>query len=163
MRHQLIIFAILSLALLAQTATGQIRYESYSNARFDYSIDYPVNLLVPQRESTNGDGRAFLAKKGDAKMLVWGQYNALFDTLTNAYQSDLEERGAGVTYKILLKDSYVISGTKAGKIYYQKTMLSGTDGDGDATFATFTIEYKKSEKAKYDPIVARISKSFKFN
>ncbi len=101
-------------------------------------------------------------KSGSAELRVWGQYNALFDTLKKAYLSDLKERGAGVTYKTLLADGYVISGTKGGKIYYQKTILSGTDGDAGATFATFVIQYNKSEKAKWDPVAAKISRSFKF-
>ena len=148
--------------IFVSSALGQIKYQTYSNARFAYSIDYPTDLLTPQDESQNGDGRVFMAKKGSAELRVWGQYNALFDTLKTAYLSDLKERGAGVTYKTLLADGYVISGTKGGKVYYQKTILSGTDGDAGATFATFVIQYNKSEKAKWDPVAAKISRSFKF-
>ena len=155
--------AILSLLFVVQAVNGQTKFESYDNARFEYSIQYPVDILTPQDEAQNGDGRAFLSPDGTVKMLVWGQYNALFDTLKKAYLSDLRERSKGVTYKALLKKSYVISGVKDGKIFYQKTMLNGKDGDGGAVFATFTIEYDKADKSKYDPVVRKIAASFKFN
>lgn len=147
---------------MSQSAASQNTYESYSNSRFEYSIDYPTEIFTPQEEAPNGDGRVFLGK-GGSELRVWGQYNALFDTLKKAFADDVKVRGAAVTYKALLKDGYVISGAKGGKIFYQKTMLKGTDGDGGAVWATFTVEYKRSEKAKYDPIVRRIASSFKFD
>ncbi len=162
MRRISIVIVAIAAAILAGSALGQTKYQTYSNARFAYSIDYPADLLVPQDEAQNGDGRVFKAKRGDAELRVWGQYNALFDTLKKSYLSDLKERGSGVTYKTLLTASYVISGTKDGKIYYQKTILSGTDGDAGATFATFVIQYNKAEKATWDPVAAKISRSFKF-
>ena len=162
MRSLLFSISFLAILILSQSAMGQSAYETYSNSRFEYSIDYPKAIFTPQEEAPNGDGRVFLGK-GGSELRVWGQNNALFDTLKKAYADDLKERGAAVTYKALLKDGYVISGAKGGKVFYQKTMLNGTDGDGGAIWATFTIEYRKKEKAKYDPIVRRIASSFKFD
>ena len=142
---------------------AQVKYETYANSRFGYVIEYPVGVLTPQDEAQNADGRAFFSKDKTAEMRVWGQYNALFDTLKKAYLSDLKERPTGISYKVLLKNSYVISGTRGGKIFYQKTMLHGKDGESGAIFCTFTIEYRAADKAKYDPIVKRISTSLQFN
>jgi len=33
-------------------------FDTYCNARFGYCIHYPNDLLYPQREADNGDGRA---------------------------------------------------------------------------------------------------------
>lgn len=162
MKNTFLLSVTLMLLFAAHAAFGQGKYDTYSNARFNYSIDYPSGLFTPHDESTNGDGRVFKAKKGTAKLLAWGQYNALFDTLKKAYASDLKERGGGVTYKALLNDGYVISGTKGGRIFYQKTILSGKDGDSGAVFATFLLEYPAAEKAVYDSVASRISRSFKF-
>ncbi len=145
---------------LPRAGFTQTTYDTYTNARFGYSIAYPSGILEPQEEAENGDGRVFLSADNSVELRVWGQYNALFQTLKKAYQSDLKERGKGVTYKLLSKHSYVISGVKDGRIYYQKTMLSGKDGDAGAIFCTFNIEYERSEKAKYDPIVRKIARSF---
>ncbi len=162
MRSSIITLSLFTIFLLVQTSAGQSGYVTYYNSRFEYSIKYPTKVFVPQEESANGDGRVFLAK-GGAELRVWGQYNALMDTVREAYENDLNEYGRGVTYKVLQNNGYVISGTKGNKVYYQKTMLNGSDGDGGAVFATFTIEYKKTEKAKYDPIVTKIAASFRFD
>ena len=162
MRSSIITISIFTIFLLAQTTAGQSDYVTYYNSRFEYSIKYPTKVFFPQEEAPNGDGRVFAAK-GGAELRIWAQYNALMETLKEAYQSDLKEHGAGVTYKVLQSNGYVISGTKGNKVYYQKTLLNGSDGDGGAVFATFTIEYKKSEKAKYDAIVTKIAASFKFD
>ncbi|MEQ1605911.1 MAG: hypothetical protein ABL999_13690 [Pyrinomonadaceae bacterium] len=163
MRICLVLSTFLSVLLLASIALAQSNYDTYSNARFEYDLKYPANIFTPQEEAQNGDGRVFLSKDGTARILVWGQYNALFDTLKKAYFSDLKEHPKGVTYKALLKDGYVISGVRDKKIFYQKTMLNGQDGDGGAVFATFLIEYKATDKDKFDPIVRKIAASFKFN
>ncbi|MEP6947144.1 MAG: hypothetical protein ABJA02_14585 [Acidobacteriota bacterium] len=162
MRNSRTLAACATVLILSAAASGQIKYETYSNARFAYSIDYPSSLMVAHEEAPNADGRVFSAKKGIAELRVWGQSNALADSLRKAYLSDLKERPAGVTHKTLLKDSYVISGARNGKIFYQRTILSGADGDVSATFATFLLEYDSKDKARFDAAVTKISRSFKF-
>jgi hypothetical protein len=157
-----ILSSLFGILLLSQPVWAQIKYETYINSRYSYSIGYPKGILTPQPEADNGDGRVFTTRDGAAELRVWGMYNALSDTLKKAYLNDLKERGSGVTYKVLMRDGYVISGVHGNKVYYQKTILQGSDGDTGATFSTFTVEYKKSQKAKYDPIVRRIASSFRF-
>ena len=72
MRSSIITISLFTLFLLVQTAVGQSGYVTYYNSRFEYSIKYPVKVLVPQEEAENGDGRVFLAK-GGAELRVWGQ------------------------------------------------------------------------------------------
>src|ERR1041385_1331675 len=57
-------------------AADQYKWKMYTNARFQYSICYPPDLLVPQGEPENADGQKFLAKDG-AKLIVFGRHNAL--------------------------------------------------------------------------------------
>lgn len=163
MRIPFVSFMFFAIVLLSSEAFGQTNYETYSNARFEYTIKYPADIFTPQEEAQNGDGRAFLSKDGTAKVLVWGQYNALFKALKTAYNDDLKSHPKGVTYKALLKSGYVLSGVSGGKIFYQKTLLNGKDGDGGAVFATFHIEYRSADKAKFDPIVRTMTASFKFD
>ena len=163
MRISCVSFIFFAIALLSPATNGQTNYETYSNARFEYALKYPADIFTPQEEAQNGDGRAFLSKDGTAKVLVWGQYNALFKTLKTSYSEDLKSRKKGVSYKALLKDGYVISGKSGGKIFYQKTIFNGKDGDGGAAFGTFQIEYRSSDKAKFDPIVRNMAASFKFD
>jgi hypothetical protein len=141
------------------TVVAQDQYRTYRNSRFTYSISYPANLLYPQGESANGDGQRFLSKDGRAELIVWGSNNALNEKLRDVYERETSA-GAGhpkriVTYKILQPGWFVVSGSEAGRIFYQKTMLKGD------VFKTFRAEYDESDKARFNPIVKRIEKSFK--
>src|SRR5262249_34542702 len=129
-------------------------YHTYSNARFAYSISYPANLLAPQGEAENGDGQAFRSKDGGAEMRVWGQYNVNNETLRVAFDKAVSEWGKGVSYKVMRPGWFVVTALVDGKIHYRKTMLRRD------VFKTFEIEYHESQKATYDPVTARVSKSF---
>lgn len=126
-------------------------YRTYTNARYNYSISYPSNLLVPQGEADNGDGQAFLSKDGSAEMRVYGSQ----DLGGGLRQSFLEaQAGKEVSYKTMKGNWFVVSGRSGGKIFYQKTMLKG------GALKTFTIEYDESQRSTYDAATARIARSF---
>ena len=152
------VLAVLSFSWPMQTRT-QPGYRTYHNARFDYSISYPADLVIPQGESVNGDGQRFLSKDGKAELLVYGTYNSLDqtlnDVLTQASERSPDHQDRVVTYKVLRGDWFVVSGTENGRIFYQKTMLR------DATFKTFRIEYDESQKQTFDSVTAVIARSFK--
>ena len=152
------VLAILSFSSPLQTRTPH-GYRTYHNARFDYSISYPADLLIPQGESVNGDGQRFLSKDGRAELLVYGSYNSLNQTLNDVLTQETERSpdhpNRVVTYKVLRGDWFVLSGTENGQIFYQKTMLR------DSTFKTFRIEYDESQKQTFDSITAIIARSFK--
>ncbi len=156
MRTLLLIF---TLFLSTQLAVAADSYETYHNDKFDYSIDYPKDILFPQGEADNGDGQKFLSKDADTSLVVYASNNTLDKSLEEAYRE--ESRGGTaenpkrvVTYKVLEDNWFVVSGYNAGRIFYQKTLLSG------GTFKTFMLEYDESEKARYDAIAKHIEKSF---
>ncbi|HLM02454.1 MAG TPA: hypothetical protein VK400_15485, partial [Pyrinomonadaceae bacterium] len=75
----------------------------------------------------------------------------------------LKDYGAeGVTYKVLLKTGFVISGTKGGKIFYRKTLFRKVTAELEV-FYTFTVEYNESERRKFDAAVRKIARSFRFD
>jgi hypothetical protein len=129
----------------------RITYRTYSNARYAFRIAYPLGILVPQGEPDNGDGQKFLSRDGSASLLAFGS-NRLDRSLQDEFQSAQENRA--VTYKVLKRDMFVVSGTQNGKIFYQKTLLRGD------TFKTFLIEYDEDKRATFDPITSRIASSF---
>lgn len=150
---------LITLVLWTHSAIAVDTYETYHNEKFDYSIDYPKDVLFPQGESDNNDGQKFLSKDAEVSLLVYGSNNALDKSLEEVYRE--ESRGGTaenpkrvVTYKMLEDNWFVVSGYNAGRIFYQKTLLSG------GVFKTFILEYDESEKARYDAIAKRIEKSF---
>ena len=68
------------------------------------------------------------------------------------------EAGEVITYQAQGKDWFVISGTKgADGIFYERHLLS----HGKELTEGFVMSYPARLKQKYDPIVARMSKSFR--
>lgn len=152
----LLIFTVAIVSTIANVA-AQTTYRTYHNARFDYSISYPVKLLIPQGEPVNGDGQRFTSRDGRAEMLVYGSHNSLDKTLRQVYDEEIshpEHPDRTVTYQVFRGDWFVMSGTENGRVFYQKTMLR------NGVFKTFRIEYDRSEKRTYDAITATISRSF---
>jgi len=145
--------------LLAAAAVSQVRYSTYSNGRFGYSIDYPSSLLAMERAPENDDGRTFRSKDGSVEMRVWGQYNVLFSTLGEYYANSLRVLDGKPTYSKLGERDYAFSGYRKGKIYYERLYVA-TSADGD-TYLTFTVEYPKTKRSTWDPIVAHIARSLK--
>jgi len=60
-----------------------------------------------------------------------------------------------VTYQVLRRDWFVVSGIEDGRVFYQKTILRND------VFKTFRIEYDESEKGVFDPITTKIASSFR--
>lgn len=154
------IAAILAIAFAwPMEAKAQHQYRTYHNVRFDYSISYPADLLIPQGEPVNGDGQRFVSRDSRTELLVYGAYNSLEQTLRDVFEQEsgrpAEHPNRVVTYKVLRDDWFVVSGAENGRIFYQKTMLR------DSTFKTFRIEYDESQKRMFDPITAVIARSFK--
>lgn len=165
--RRILLSILLSLFIFAPTGQAQRRagrqggmtYNTYANARFGYSIAYPVGILYPQGEADNGDGQKFLSKDGQATMLVYGGHQLDDVPLSDMYEAASKEKalnGASrnVTMKVLKKDWFVISGYAGGRVFYQKTMLR------NGVIKTFIIEYDRAQKSIYDSITARVSRSF---
>jgi len=149
---------LLSIAVLT---AGQIRhnYRTYHNSRFDYSISYPADILIPQGEAINGDGQKFFSRDRRTEMLVYGSHNSLDQTLKQVYEGQISRRSEHpnriITYKVLKHDWFVVSGIEDDRIFYQKTFLRNN------VFKTFRIEYHEGDKQLFNSITSRISNSFK--
>jgi hypothetical protein len=153
MKKLLFLFSICAALISAQTTFGQKKWTTYENARFGYSIQYPSDLLLPRDEADNGDGRIF--SNNASEMRVFASNMLLHETLNGEFNALLKEHKK-VSYKVLRKNFFVVSGVKDKRIFYQKTIARP-----DGVFLTFYIEYVEEERADYDKIVAKIVGSFK--
>jgi len=153
----LVCCAGLVLLLNAQApAADHHTWKVYTNVRFQYSICYPEDLLAPQAEAGNSDGRKFLAKDG-AKLIVFGQNNALNETLQDALDdtaSRLTGASGKVTYKAVKPDWFVVSGENGQSIFYAKTLYAHEQ------FKAFELTYSSGASAVYKPIVSRLASCF---
>jgi len=131
----------------------------YCNNRYAYCLSYPKDLMLPQPESGNGDGRIFTDKSGKEVLRVYGTSALDMDgnptTLKAQYQSELQQAGRKITYKTEGKGFYVISGYENGHLFYQKT-ISNSEG-----FCYAILTYSEHERSTYDPLCAQLFRSFK--
>ncbi len=153
-------YLLFFLLLLPQTLTAENNYQTYSNARFNYSIDYPANLLIPQGEAPNGDGQIFASRDQEARMIIYGTHNVLEQTIQDLFKKESQDASSkqitkNVTYKRQKDNWFVVSGYIGPKIFYQKTFLSND------MFKSFYIEYPQNQRHLYDPILSRLGSSFK--
>lgn len=151
--------SLLVVLFICSVGFGQTKYSNYKNDRFFFSIDYPETLLKMQPEPENDDGRTFLSADSSVEMRVWGQYNALSETIKSKYSATLKSFPVKPSYMVLGPTRYVVSGIREDKIVYIKTLYR-KDKEADV-FYTLTIEYPVSQKSKWDAVVTHISNSFK--
>ena len=127
-------------------------WATYDNSRFLYEICYPSDLLTPQPEADNGDGRAFTAANG-ASLRVWGNYNVSDESLATVVK-DLTPDGATVSYRHLTGKSAVISGQVGDAIFYAKVLFEKGD---TGTLRSFVLTYPADAASTYNPVVARLA------
>ena len=158
-RHLISVVLFLISVLGCNVAFSEVR-GIYRNSRFGYSIEYPANLLYPQGESENGDGQKFSSRDSRVVLIVYGSNNALEESLEEKYLMDSkgmtwEHPKRVVTYKVLRKNWYVVSGVELDSIFYSKTIRV------EGGFSTFEIRYPKADEKLIEPLIGKISSSFK--
>ncbi|MGB4336313.1 MAG: hypothetical protein WBJ41_15850 [Chromatiaceae bacterium] len=153
-------YFLLALFLLAPLAPAAENFQTYHNPRFDYAIEYPANLLIPQGEADNGDGQVFVSPDQQARFKIYGTHNVLEESIKDLFHKESQDVATGkitkkVTYKRQKNNWFVISGYIGNKIFYQKTLLSNDQ------FKTFYMEYPETQRHLYDHILGRMASSFK--
>ncbi len=155
MRCKSALAAMVTAVLLAASVAKADGWLTYQNDRYGTTIDYP-DVFKMQPPPDADDGRKFKSADG-ADFTVSASYFAL-DLTVATYRDYIVENldpGSTITYETRGKNWFVISGTVGDKIFYEKHRLShGMNED-------LVMSYPASLKQTYDPIVARMAKSFR--
>jgi hypothetical protein len=152
---------IATTALLAATLPGSAAqdnhaWKTYTNERFGFSVCYPSDLLRPGTAPDNNDGLTFIGSNG-AKIAAWGSLNAMDWTLADSARQDeqrLAHDAGRVTYKVIRKAFYVLSGRKGDQIFYNRTALA------NCKFSAVELTYPTADSAIWNAISARVSQCF---
>ncbi|MGL5087456.1 MAG: hypothetical protein ACRC68_17345, partial [Clostridium sp.] len=128
------------------------KYIKYTNSRFGFSIEYP-DFLEMQEAPTNDDGRIFISKDKNIKLVVSGYNNVLNDTVNSLYNDDINKL-INIGYKSISERSYVVT-WRDGDIMKYKSVVVGID-----KINNFTVEYNKKYDNDMNIITGEIYNSF---
>jgi hypothetical protein len=154
---------VIVLLALGALAVGPCRaaqdWQSYSNQRYGFHLQYPANVFTLERSAKAGDGELFVAKDGDARLLVGSLTNA--SRFTPASYQQYVAQNSYPDYRIhyrRLGDSwFALSGEGNGNIFYEKAMFSCAG----RLITSFAMIYGSDRRQAFDRIVERIENSFR--
>lgn len=137
------------------------KFNTYCNDRFQFCIEYPKNF-TPQGESHNGDGQSFLSEDKKSTLIVSGIMSIVDVNPTIKEHFEMVTIDENITYKVLKKDFFIISGyNKNGDIFYQKTLAKNFKENNKNTlpdyYQTLKIVYPKNQSKKYSEYCKKIS------
>ncbi len=145
----------------AQQAFGA-EWGTYSNARYGFSVDYPLDVFDIQKAADNGDGITMETNDRDVEFRAYGFSNGDKLSLKEVQTIILEDSTTrDVTYKRIKNNWIVISGYEMEgerrMIFYQRLAANSNL----RSFSAFEIIYPESERAIYDPMLKHLSLSLK--
>jgi hypothetical protein len=159
MKAMLTAAALAWLATALSGASADERWTTYVNDRFGTSLSYPADVFVMQPPPENDDGRTLVAADG-GKILVFGGYNVMDETLASKRASLTGIDYAFIGYNATGKNWFVVSGYRATggvkSVFYEKYIVSAPS----ETIHSLIVTYPAALKARYDPIVERVAASF---
>ena len=145
-----------AVAPLATTITAS-RWETYTNTRYGVMIDYPADLFAIRPPPPDNAGRDFTANKVGARFFVYSLANALDSSVEELQAEDVLDIGDGVAEKKNGADWYQVVAAKGTETILRRVLLS----EGGTMVHRLEIAYPKSAATAFEPIVARMIKSFR--
>ena len=144
----------LCFSLALARAASEPTFTHFCGGRFGVCVDYPANLKM-EAPPYNDDGRGFSDGKG-FELSVSGINNILDDTVESSMKGYAESKDIfdKITYRARGKNWFVLSGYKGGDVVYVKVYV------GKAANNELHMTYPAQKKNVYDPIAAKISRSF---
>ncbi len=115
----------------------------------------PTSLPSAPRPPTNGDGQVFRTADGRARLMIYG---VAISTRSPTPTLDKYFNKPEVTYKRTKWPFFVVSGVRDGEIFYTAATFPSSS---TASSIVIELRYPAKDKAKWDPIVPRISNSLR--
>jgi hypothetical protein len=136
-----------------EVADKRMKYSSYTNPRFGFSIAYP-SLFTEELTPENGDGIGYKSKDGSASLIAYGGNTTPGSSTKSMYESALNDIAVIPAYSRVATSWFAVSWEQEGKIYYQKVFVGPGSYDG------FILSYAVGKKDEYEDVTNAISKSF---
>jgi hypothetical protein len=146
-------FAVL---LFASVSARADLWTTYDNARFQFAVCYPPDLLHPARELQNGDGQIFTTSDGLTEMRAFAGIDDRGPaTIMADVAATLSGPSGRVTSSTMRPGWFAMSGRNGQKVFYTKVILRGD------VFKAFWIAYPEFQANIFDAVAARLSHCFR--
>ena len=129
-------------------------WQRYSNPESGLSVDIPTAIFERDAgPAESGPGRKFVTSDGRANLTVQTVANPRGDTPA----AFLAAKGppSGIVYRRVTKTFFVVSSFRDDKIWYNRCNFAGRAAH------CVLINYPAREKARWDGIVTRLSRSLR--
>lgn len=135
-------------------------YQTYSHQSLQFELKYPGKMLFPEKEDGQDAGRTFHSSDKKVSMKVWSKILESGVTWDKEFQNILDSlNSTKVTYKVLGKNFFVISGYQGDRIiYYKETFIPG---DQNQNILVFEMIFPKNDKDTWNPILISCVDSLK--
>lgn len=148
------VFCVLIAAGLAAPAFAA-DWSRYVNAISGVGVDIPANYAIGGT-SPMGEGKVYRHNNGRSTIAIWGA------PVSNDFSADVQREigrdeadGWGLTYRSVTPDWAAWGGTRAGHVFYTKTILTC---DGRQT-ANVRLQYPAADIPNFDAIAMRLGQS----
>ena len=132
-------------------------WQTYQNARFGYSIAFPGDLLAPEPEADNGDGRHFQARRGHVDVAVWASYANGRTLASLADEAEHDCAPGHPVYRVVRPTKrppfMALSCANMVQVFYAKALQCRD------VITEIQFTYPTNEKATWDPVVTKMTAS----
>lgn len=158
-RRVLLAVVILSVSAGMAAAQGWRETATYRNARHGFQLTYPSEHFTPQEPADNADGRVWVSRDGNARLLAGALPNADGMNLRDYRDFLLKQSyaGAAVDYSPVRDNWFVLSGTRAGTIFYERV----TFACNGRVILSWAMLYPEAERSLYDRVVEQVARSYR--
>jgi hypothetical protein len=150
---------LLSLAAPEVSAQEQGSFAIYRNERHGFSLTFPADTFASQPPVGNDEGRVFVSRDGNARLLAGALTNADRVNLRDYRMLVLQQsyRGANIDYAPVGATWFVLSGTRDGLIFYERVTFTC----GGRLINSWAMLYPAAERRLYDRIVEQVARSYR--
>jgi hypothetical protein len=157
-----VVWLALAAGLLGPIVSGVVAQEqagiaTYRNERHGFSLNYPAGTFAPQPPAADGEGRVFVSRDGNARLLAGALPNADGVNLRDYRALVLQQsyQGADIDYAPLGATWFVLSGTRDGVMFYERVTFTC----GGRLINSWAMLYPAAERRIWDRIVEQVARS----
>ena len=153
--------ALFGLATWGAAAQEPGATDTYRNERHGFSLSYPAGAFapMPQQPPATGEGRVFVSRDGNARLLAGALPNADGASLRDYRALVLQQSypGAALDYAPVGATWFVLSGTRDGMMFYERVTFTC----GGRLINSWAMLYPAADRRLYDRIVEQVARSYR--